>query len=176
MKKFLLVICTITLFSTSKAQDKTEKFPNFQLGIAIAPLANSMSSYGYKTGIAINVSANLKKLNEDIMLFGETGLVFFPGNGYDGNYKRTNGTLIPIILGANYITNNLKIGVGIGYSSFNSGDETEAGTVSGLTFSPRISYAIGKFDAQFKYVSVSVNSKYAWVDPSHYQYGIVYKF
>ena len=46
-----------------------------------------------------------------------------------------------------YITNNLKIGVGIGYSSFNSGDETEAGTVSGLTFSPRISYAIGKFDA-----------------------------
>ena len=27
MKKFLLVICTITLFSTSKAQDKIEKFP-----------------------------------------------------------------------------------------------------------------------------------------------------
>jgi len=176
MKKFLLVICTITLFSTSKAQDKIEKFPNFQLGIALAPLANSITSFGYKTGVAITVSADLKRLNEDFMLFGETGLVLFSGNGYDGNYKRPNGTLIPIILGTNYITNNLKIGVGIGYSSFNSGDETEAGTVSGLTFSPRISYAIGKFDAQFKYVSVSVNSKYAWVDPSHYQYGIVYKF
>ena len=134
------------------------------------------SSYLKKATKFVVIQPSIKSSQGQQNKIQERYPVVYLLNGYDGNYKRPNGTLIPIILGTNYITNNLKIGVGIGYSSFNSGDETEAGTVSGLTFSPRISYAIGKFDAQFKYVSVSVNSKYAWVDPSHYQYGIVYKF
>jgi hypothetical protein len=175
MKQLLLLILSIGLISSAQAQDKIQKMPKFQAGISLAPLANSLTSIGYKTGVAINVAADLKKINDNFTLFGETGIVLFSGKGNDGSYKRPNGTLIPILAGVNYTSNNLKIGGGVGYSSFNTGD-SEAGTVSGLTFSPRVSYSIGNFDVQFKYTSISVNSRYAWVDASNYQYGILYKF
>jgi hypothetical protein len=175
MKKLFLFFTTTFLFVVSNAQISEKKLPSFQVGIALAPLSNSITSISYNTGIAINVSADIKKINENLMLFGETGLILFPGNGSGSSYKSPDGTFIPFIFGANYISNNLKIGAGIGYSMFNSGDY-EAGTVSGITFSPRVAYSIGKFDLQAKYINATSNSRYLWTNASNYQYGIIYKF
>lgn len=174
MKKRIL-FCTLYFLShVVNAQENDKKLPSYQIGIALAPLSNSITGFAYKTGIAFNFSADLKKINENFLLFGETGLILFSGNG-SGRDKGPNGTFIPLILGANYVAENLKIGAGIGYSIFDSGD-SEAGTVSGFTFSPRVSYSIGKFDLQAKYIRASTNSKYLWTDGSNYQYGIIYKF
>ena len=139
------MFCFIALQMSLNAQ--TAKIPQFKLGATLA-VPSGFLAISNKVGYGISADAELFDINQDLKLYAEAGVLFFPGKN-DGFDQAATATHIPVLAGVRYTSkSNFFIGLGLGFGFYNFG---EGDKESGFAFSPHIGYSLDKFDLLMKY-------------------------
>lgn len=165
MKKVLLFAVLSTVLLQLKAQENKAEF---KVGASLA-IPTGLLQLGHGIGYGVVFDADIYKINNNLNIYGEAGVLFFSGKSFLGD-KAPTATHIPVLGGIRYKSNDFFVGVGIGYGYYNFG--TGDGSESGLSFSPNIGYSLSKVDIIAKYNSTTTSS----VNANYIGIGGVYKF